>query len=47
MQDKRIICDEFYFENIDCPSCALKIENNLNKEERIISFINFTLMNIT
>lgn len=39
MQDKRIICDEFYFENIDCPSCALKIENNLNKEERIISCV--------
>ena len=42
--DRRRVYTEFYFENIDCPNCAEKIESNLNKEERIlscaISFIN-------
>ena len=35
--DRRRVYTEFYFENIDCPNCAEKIESNLNKEERILS----------
>lgn len=38
------ITEEFNFENIDCPNCALKVEEALNKEESIIdakvSFMN-------
>ncbi len=38
------ITEEFSFENIDCPNCALKVEEALNKEESIIdakvSFMN-------
>jgi Cd2+/Zn2+-exporting ATPase len=38
------IVEEFNFENIDCPHCALKVEEALNKEEDIIdakvSFMN-------
>ncbi len=38
------IVEEFNFENIDCPNCALKVEEALNKEEDIIdakvSFMN-------
>ncbi len=38
------ITEEFSFENIDCPNCALKVEEALNKEEDIIdakvSFMN-------
>ena len=38
------VVEEFNFENIDCPNCALKVEEALNKEEDIIdakvSFMN-------
>ena len=38
------IVEEFNFENIDCPHCALKVEEALNKEEDIldakVSFMN-------
>ncbi len=38
------ITEEFNFENIDCPNCALKVEEALNKEDNIIdakvSFMN-------
>ena len=28
--------DEFYFDEIDCPNCANKVEIALNKSEKII-----------
>lgn len=38
------IVEEFGFENIDCPNCAMKVEDALNKEDNIIdakvSFMN-------
>lgn len=38
------VIEEFNFENIDCPNCAMKVEDALNKEEDIIdakvSFMN-------
>ena len=38
------ITEEFNFENIDCPNCAMKVEDALNKQEDIIdakvSFMN-------
>lgn len=38
----KLIYTTYYFEGIDCPNCASKIERALNKEDRIISVnINF------
>ncbi|MBO7078595.1 MAG: heavy-metal-associated domain-containing protein, partial [Bacilli bacterium] len=32
---QNIVTDEYLFEDIDCPSCALKVEDALKKDERI------------
>ena len=32
---QNIVTDEYMFEDIDCPSCALKVEDALKKDERI------------
>lgn len=42
--ESNLIEEEFLFDEIDCPNCAAKIEDKLNKEEKIakatISFLN-------
>lgn len=43
-----LIEEEFFFEEIDCPNCAAKIEEKLNKEERIDqATINFISKKVT